>query len=151
MTPKERMRAGHICIKLEPAFKIMWTSMWPGGCCVPTSLLTAPILRASLEIDFVVACGWAHEDRRPHAWIQSPAGDIIDPTYGQFCQDFAHPFRLVASSEPDLLGHEVYKILTLEEEEQARRDMKPRSTSKGWLPGSALPDLFIEIRRQEAA
>lgn len=124
----------------EPGFQIMWSSIWPMGCCAVTSVLVAPLLRASLEIDFVVVCGWAAE-HRVHAWIQSPAGDIIDPTYGQFDGDTA--LRIWSAGTNG--GHEVHKTLTLNEEEEGRRSIKPKSTSDGSLPGSALKAVFNEM------
>jgi hypothetical protein len=142
VTYEEINRTESICLALEPGFQIMWSSLWPLGCCVPTSLLLAPLLRASLEIDFHVVAGWAAE-RRAHAWIQSPEGDIIDPTYGQFDGD--GPLRIWSTGTGG--GHQVHRVLTLDEEERARREIKPRSTSSGWVPRGHVLAWFSELHR----
>lgn len=144
MTPKEIERAWEIGIRANRLFMMMWDSMYPEGHCAVASISLAPLLRAAIPIDFRVAVGRAH-DNRPHAWIESPDGDIIDPTYGQFTKGES---LVVAPVHIALdFGHCPDLLLTLDQEEAMRRSIKHSyhagpSRYEGWSAGSAIKALF---------
>lgn len=141
LTLDELDRVEAIVEGLEPGFAAIW-SCWPNYCCVSSSLLIAPILRAAMGIEFKVAAGWAF-NRNPHAWIETPAGDIIDPTFGQFDGDAA----LRIWSAGTRAGHEAYKLLDLVEEEEGRQRIRTEQIGDfGSAPvGTVLP-IFNEIK-----
>jgi hypothetical protein len=107
--------------------------MWPMGCCVVASATAVPLLRASLDADLLVVAGLAAG--RSHCWIESPDGDVIDLTYGQF--DSGYPLRVLPAHDGSL-GHCAQATLTPDEEEQVRRAIHPRyidvNGKSGWSP-----------------
>lgn len=142
-------RAGVIARESDRVFRVMWSSMWPTGHCTVASLCLAPLLRSSLDVDFRVAVGRAG-DCKPHAWVEGPDGDIVDPTFGQF--DDGTPLRVLDSHHADELGHCPEILLTLDQEENLRRSIKPKMlkpypidmdvTWAGWSASSAIKSLF---------
>lgn len=115
-------------------------SLWPGGHCLVGSLLLAPVLRLSFEQPFSLIIGQAG-DNKMHAWIETPAGDIIDPTYGQF--DHGPALRVLPVERASELGHMGELTLTAEREEQLRQAIRPSSSSQtGWAPEAAIGLLF---------
>ncbi len=135
-------RSGCIAMSLEPAHKTMWPGMfWPSAHCLDSSLLLALAIRMSLEWDVRVVIGKA-SDCRPHAWIESPEGDIIDPTYGQF--DGGPPLRVLSGRESVILGHFSEVTLSLAQEEYLRNSLKPVTGYGGWAQDSGVRGLFSE-------
>jgi hypothetical protein len=134
-------RAEEIASRIEPAFEVMWSMMWPLGHCAVASLCLAPLLRASLEIDFRVVVGRA-ANNQVHAWVETPEGDIVDPTYGQF--DDGPALRVLKAHEAHLLGHCGEIMLDLDQEEHYRRSIKPYTTRDGWTARSGIKTLFSD-------
>lgn len=133
-------RAASIAEAFEPVYRIMWTCLWPHGSCMVSSLMLVPAIRGSLEWDCRVAIGTAARGR-PHAWIESPEGDIIDPTYGQF--DGKEPLRVLSATNAGDLGHKRALLLTIMEESLYRNGIKPSETAtSGWDPRVEIMTLF---------
>lgn len=147
MTSDELERAEHLARKMNPVFAGMWSFMWPKGHCAVASLCLAPLLRASLDIDFRVVVGRA-DDNKVHAWIESPEGDIIDPTYGQF--DSGYPVYVIDVRQ--VVDHMGELKLTLDEEDYYRRSISPKHWSSGWSALSDIKKLFCDypqIRKED--
>lgn len=148
MTTKQWNRIIRISAALTTAQEVMWWSQWPFGHCAVSALLLAPSLRAPTEIDFRVVIGRCH-DNRMHAWIESPEGDIIDPTYGQFAEGEA--LRWLRAHDAGRLGHEGELKLTLDQEEFYRRAIVPSAAPPdevdGWIGKCGIKKLFSDHPR----
>jgi hypothetical protein len=94
-----------------------------------------------MEIDFRIIIGRAHNNMA-HAWIESPEGDIIDPTYGQF--DGGPALRVMPACYGHEYGHCGELVLDLDQEEFYRRSIKPRSERDGWSARSRIKGLFSD-------
>jgi hypothetical protein len=128
---------------MNPVFARMWSMMWPVGHCGVASLCLAPLLRASLQLDLRVVVGKAH-NARIHAWIESPEGDVIDPTYGQF--NNTYPLHVIPAHA--VVDHCGEISLSLDEEEHYRRSIKPRdNVNHGWSAKSGIKSLFSDYPR----
>lgn len=161
-------RVGYVASAFELTQRALWSSMWPRGHCAVSSLLLAPMLRcADPDGCWRVAVGvvawtcngalaaeyerrWgeravAHKAPLPHAWCERSAdGAIVDPTYGQF--DAGEALVVLASREAGDLGHYAHRIMTLDEEESARRSIAP-SLADGWYATSLVKRWFENIDR----
>lgn len=136
-------RAAMVARAFDYSQRAAWRqSLWPGGHCMNGSLLLAPILRLSLEAEFTVVVGQAH-NCQPHAWIETPAGDIIDPTYGQF--DHGPALRLLPAERCTELGHMGEIRLSLDQEEHFRQSIRPVSSVSGWADNSEVNQLFSQF------
>jgi hypothetical protein len=126
----------------------MWSSQWPMGHCAVSSLLLAPILRAGTGDEWIVVVGrvrTTHGPRR-HAWCEIPNQQVVDVTYGQFAEELgAHPLRITDEFDDYLQ----YQLLTLDDEEEARRSILPRSHN-GWTAGSIIKRVFDQMEREDA-
>lgn len=139
MTQKELDRAGRIAQLLDKAHEEMYSYLWPTGCCTVTSLVLAPYLRAAMNIDFHVIVGRAH-DCKFHVWVESPEGDVIDPTYGQF--DNGPALRVLNARHAGGLGHCGEVALSLDQEEHYRRTIYLRKIDGFWSASSEMKILF---------
>lgn len=134
--------AGCIALSLEPAHQTMWANcFWPSGCCFNTVLLVAPAIRMALEWEVVIVLGVVAG--RPHARMETPDSDLIDPTYGAF--DRGPPLRVLPAAQSELLGHIVKLRLTRAQEEHFRGCLKPRSSDSGWDPDGEVLALFRSL------
>lgn len=151
LCPRTVARNEDICRSFELTQRSMWSSMWPFGHCAVSSLLLAPMLRAACEREYRVVIGYViHTDTHiggVHAWIQDEQGWIYDPTYEQFNRDrhqiVVKPAYLITHEDAGL--HKPFVSLTLDGEEQARRSIKPQSTSEGWTASSIIKQLFHRL------
>lgn len=137
-------KAGAIAREYVVSQRMAW-SHWPGGHCYVTSLLLAPLLRASLEQDFAVVVGIVQYCGRQerHAWIENPEGDIIDPTFGQF--DGGPAVRVLPVYRSDELGHWGEIRLALDQEEFYRNSIRARTGDEsGWDSLCRIFELFSE-------
>ena len=137
-------RAGAIAREYVSSQRMAW-NYWPGGHCYVTSLLLAPLLRASLEQDFAVVVGMVRYCGRQeiHAWIENLEGDIVDPTFGQF--DGGPAVRVLPVYRSDELGHWGEIRLTLDQEEFYRNSIQVRTGDEsGWDPLCRILELFGE-------
>ena len=136
--------AGAIARESVSSQRMAW-SHWPGGHCYVTSLLLAPLLRASLEKDFAVVVGIVQFCGRQerHAWIENPEGDIVDPTFGQF--DGGPAVRVLPVHRADELGHWGEIRLTPSQEEFYRNSIRARTGDEsGWDSLCRIFELFCE-------
>lgn len=123
-------RAGCIAQSLEQAHRTMWAGYcWPSALCLNSSLLVAPAIRMALEWQVQIVIGRV-QNCRPHAWVESPDCDIIDPTYGMF--DGGPPLRVLDSANSWQLGHWTEVKLSLTEEESFRNALSLNSSPSGW-------------------
>lgn len=136
-------RAAVIAQAFVQTQEAVWSGLWPSAYCMPSSLLLAPFLRVPLHWDLRVAVGVAH-DCRPHAWVESPEGDIIDPTYGMF--DYGEPLRVLPTHRSGELGHWAEIRLSLDEEEFYRRSLTPGGET-GWSEECRIHELFSDYPR----
>jgi biotin operon repressor len=137
-------KAGAIAREYVDSQRMAW-SLWPGGHCFVTSLLLAPLLRASLEEDMAVIVGVVqrHGLIEKHAWIEDLTGNIVDPTYGQF--DGGPAVRVLQYYRADELGHWGDIRLTLAQEELYRNSIRVRTGDEsGWDPFCRIFELFGE-------
>lgn len=150
MTPLWRQTPLERCARVAASFQAsqeeLWSSMWPLGHCAVSSLLLCPLLRCADEAGcWRVAAGLvASSYRSPrlplrHAWCESAAGDVIDPTYGQFDGD---PLLVLPAREAGQLGHYASLVMTLDEEEAARRSISPSRSRGGWTASSSVKVFF---------
>lgn len=130
--------ATEIARAFEATQRAMWSSIWPHGHCMVTSLLLAPLIRVPLEWDVAVTVGVAHENR-PHAWIETPCKDIIDPTFGQFTGEEA--LVVLPADRSTQLGHCAKVRLNLKAEEVYRNAIRP-SVGNGWCESVDIATLF---------
>lgn len=131
-------RAADIAHSMERTHRTMWSSLWPHAHCMNSSLLVAPAIRMALTWDVRVVVGRV-EDCEPHAWIESPDGDIIDPTYGMF--DFGPPLRVLPARSSWLLGHWPEVRLSIADEEHFRNSLRA-CANHGWAIGCGIEALF---------
>lgn len=133
-------RASDIAQGMRKSYYAMWPgTVWPCGHCFNTSLILAPIIRSAIEWDVRVVVGRAGEDQ-PHAWIETPGNDIVDPTYGQF--DGGPALRILPVSDKAALGHRKILTLALAQEQRAFAALKPLSSESCWAEGSGVLELF---------
>jgi hypothetical protein len=166
VTDREWERIAAVAAAFEQTQLAMWSSMWPLGHCAVSSLLLAPMLRcATADASWRVAVGIvahtingglnAEYERKwgeklpdinkyplPHAWCENDAGDVVDCTYGQF--DLGDALVMLKARETGDLGHYAHRIMTLDEEELARRAITPHERD-GWSAGSIVKRWFERI------
>lgn len=135
-------RAEAIALSFEPVMKGLRIGVWPNGACFLTCLLLNPILRGALEWDLTIVIGKVllPEGPKPHAWLESPEGDIIDPTFGQF--DGGKPLRIIRASRKTMLGHVKGSELSESDENYYVSCIQPWTGDGGWRPSSGVADLF---------
>lgn len=102
-------QAGAIALEAEDRyFKHMWPN-WPRGVCIDTCLLLAPIIRRELNWDVRIVMTsngrWLLQ-----ACLQTPDGDLIDPTHGM--HDGGPALRVLPTSQATTLGHWIVATLT---------------------------------------
>jgi hypothetical protein len=130
--------ATNIAIAFEKTQRVTWSSTWPTGHCLVSSLLLAPLIRMPVEWEVAVAIGVAYKCR-PHAWLETPDGDVIDPTYGQF--DRGKALRVLPAHQSGDLGHMIEVKLTIAQEERCRNAIQP-SIGNGWNQAADILQLF---------
>jgi hypothetical protein len=143
LTRDERLTwAEQTCLNFEPVMRGLHIGLWPNGACFLTSLLLVPILRTSLEWSLGVVVGKVKlpEGEPAHAWIESPEGDIIDPTYGMF--DFGKPLRILRTEQRESLGHVSQVRLSENDENYFRESIQPWTGDNGWRPNCGVKELF---------
>lgn len=130
--------ATNIALAFQRTQQVTWSSTWPIGHCFVSSLFLAPLIRLPLEWEVAVVVGMA-SDCKPHAWIESPEGDIIDPTYGQF--DPKAPLRVLPAGHSGELGHMGEIRLSVPQEDFCRNALRP-SNKSGWSQDADIQQLF---------
>lgn len=163
MTPRSRQtsleRVAAVGQMIEATQRELWSSHWPMGYCAVTSLLSAPLLRCAddaggwrVAVGVVAATGlrrwrveydWRRTEPFCHAWCESAAGDIWDPTYGQF--DGGDPAVVLPAHQAGDLGHYASWVMTLDEEEDARRSISSRRFKDGWTAQSSVRTAFARL------
>lgn len=135
-------RAGLIALKMEDAYRAMWSGYWPHGHCMNTCLTLAPLIRKSLDWNVLIAIGAVLGGRR-HAWLESPEHDVLDPTFGQFGGGPA--LRVLPPSQSQLLGHQPLLRLSLVAEVRALAGFRPYSRSGSvWDKDCGVLELFSD-------
>lgn len=139
-----------IALSFQVSQETMWSSLWPLGHCAVTSLLLCPLLRAyDTDAGWHVVVGLVAGPRaltiyenpgtpRRHAWCEDAAGDIADPTYGQF--DRGDALVVLPAHEAGDLGHYASWKMTLDEEDAARHSIV--SKNDGWSVHSSVRVFF---------
>lgn len=115
-----------------------WQSTWPLGFCFNASLLLAPLIRAPLDWPVSVVVGTVL-DGVPHAWVETPDGDIVDPTFGQFSHG---PALIVLSSDQSSEHGHSRAVVLSEREESIYRGAIKVSAKNGWDPCVDVMTLF---------
>lgn len=143
---------------------------YPFGQCYSSCLLVLPALRASEpECYWTVRVGYVHRrnyaappewpDRCPHVWLFCTDGPseawVVDPTFGQFpflaqATGSKEPFAVIdANTAFSKLGYVYHRILTDEQEDEARRRTKVRND--GWGRLLSTNKLFELLTGEDAA
>lgn len=118
--------------------RVSWQSTWPFGFCFNASLLLAPLIRAPLEWQVVVVVGTVLGGS-PHAWVETPDGDIIDSTFGMFIPGPA--LHVLPAAQAARHEHTSEVRLTIPQENRYRAAIWPSSDS-GWDPAVDVMTLF---------